>query len=179
MKIIFGVLVVSLSCSVVILNIFKNFMQNKTGGFVRGEIIVVFKPEITEKEAHATLEKYHLKETERFFRYDYISFYSTDNNPDEYAAQLIKTPPVQNTEVVTGSSAVKPWIIVYFSRLVNRDEINEILKSFDNLYVDSNFYSIDTQKIKVPLGKEKYYSEKLQMEPTVKTSTVNMIGGLD
>lgn len=154
-------------------------MQNKTGGFVRGEIIVVFKPEITEKEARATLEKYHLKETEKFFKYDYISFYSTDNNLDEYVARLKKISLVQNAEVMTGSSAVKPWIIVHFSRLINRDEINEILKSFGNLYVDYNFYSLDVQRIQVPMGKEKYYSELLQQESTVKYSTVNAIMGLD
>ena len=159
-------------CVVVVFNIYNN----KNSGFVKGEIIVVFKPEITEDEARATIEKYNLKAPESFYKYDYISFYSNDNNLNRYAEQLEKLPLVKEAHVVIGANSSKSWITVDFSRLVNRAEIDEILQDFDALYIDSNFYSIDVlQRIKVPNGKEKYYSELLQIEPTVKSSTLNII----
>jgi len=155
-------------------------MQNKTGGFVRGEIIVVFKPEITEKEARATLEKYHLKATEDFYKYTSATFYSSDDNLEEYVLQLKNISSVKIAQVVgRNRGAVKPWIVVDFSRPVSRDEISSILSSYKNLYLDPNFYSLDIQNIKVSVGKEKYYSELLQRESTVKYSTVNAIMGLD
>jgi len=155
-------------------------MQNKTGGFVRGEIIVVFKPEITEKEARATLEKHHLAAPEDFYRYTSTTFYSTDDNLEGYILQLKNVSSVKIAQVVgRNRGAVKPWIVIDFSIPVSRDEISNILSSYKNLYVDPNFYSLDIQKIKVSGGKEKYYSELLQRESTVKYSTVNAIMGLD
>jgi hypothetical protein len=168
-----GIFLVLSFCVVAVFNL---FIQNKDGGFVKGEIIVVFKPEITEDDARATIEKYNLKVPESFYKYDYVSFYSNDNNLNSYAEQLEKLPLVKEANVVIGANSSKSWITVDFSRLVNRAEIDEILQDFDTLYIDSNFYSIDVlQRIKVPNGKEKYYSELLQIEPTVKSSTLNII----
>lgn len=178
--IIFGVFVVLISCSVAILKIFKEFMKNKTGEFARGEIIVTFKPEVSEKDARATLEKYHLKAAEDFYKYTSTTFYSSDDNLEEYVLKLKNVSLVQIAQVVgRNRGAVKPWIVVDFSRPVSRDEINNILNSYKNLYIDPNFYSHYIQKIKVPVGKEEYYSERLQQEPTVNYSEVNTIMGLD
>ena len=178
--IIFGIFVVLITCSIAILKTFKDFIQDKTGKFARGEIIVVFKPEVSEKDARATLEKYYLTAPEDFYRYTSTTFYSTDDSLEEYVLQLKNVSSVEIAQVVgRNRGAVKPWIVVDFSRPVSRDEIGSILSSYKNLYLDPNFYSLDIQNIKVSVGKEKYYSELLQRESTVKYSTVNVIMGLD
>lgn len=173
--------IILLACLVglLILNwqVVTQFLPGNTDNeIVKGEIMVVFNQGTKEAEAMSVLNKYELVASERFFRYDYITFYAKDNNLENGLALLKKEQIVTRAEIIVpADKSIKPWIVADFSRLVSIDEINSIIAPDKNLYVDENFFSVDIQKIKVPVGKEKYFAEKLQQEPTVKYAEVNTV----
>lgn len=156
----------------------RSLLMSKTElKIVKGEIVVVFKPEISEKEAADVLKKYQLKGTDRFFRYDYVTYYAKDDVLDKAAEQLRKMPMIKDARLMAKDQiTAKPWIVVGFNRLVSRDEILDFIKPINNLYVETNFYSADIQKVMVPSGKEEYFADLLQKDSSVKYASVNSIG---
>lgn len=157
-----------------------SFLNTTDDKFVKGEILLVFKPEVTEQDARTLLEKYSLKEPTNFFKTDYISFYSKDDQLEESALRLKKVPMVKKAEVIGRNKGdIKPWIVVEFSRLVSRDELNDLLKSFDGLYIDPENYPMNIQIVVVPVGKEKYFAEILQKESQVKYAETNGIANIN
>lgn len=148
-----------------------SYQRESNDGITKGIIMVTFKSNTSEKDARALLDKYKLKAPPELFKHKFISFYSKDKNLDTYVKKLKYNPLILKAEV-TGKDLAKPSVSVDFSRSVSRDEIDNILKQFNNLYLEQDVYDLDVQKIVVPKGKEKYYSDLLNKENIVKKSTV-------
>ena len=150
------------------------FISGDKGVFISGEIFVSFKPETSERDARAVLEKYHLKVPEHFFQVSVFYVNAYDNNLDAAVVKLKKIAFVNKAVIVENYRPIgKPVIDVITFNPMSRDEINATLKSIGNLYVQSFG---DFAVIKVPPRMEQYYSKRLGKEPTVEYTQLHYQG---
>ena len=171
----FGGLTILVLIFAVIWDLSSKLVQaNKIGRPTKGEILIMFKNEVNEDEALATLDKFNLKAGDKFFRYDYVSLIATEGNLADFVVPLRKLSIVKNAEIIgENRGAEKPWIVVDFVKSISRVEIAEMIKPYKNLIVEPKFYTVDLQKVPVPSGKEEYFAKLLQLEPNVKYATVS------
>jgi len=141
-----------------------------------GRVLVMFKPEVSEQEAISVLNKYGLSGSEKFYKYDYIMFYSTENSLNNSLQIIGKLPLVAKAEIVSpANKSVKPWIVADFTKFLSLEEINEMISPYKDIYIDDSFFEVNIQNIVVPAGKERFFAEKLQLDPKVKFAEVDTI----
>lgn len=165
----------------------NNTGQNIDNNFFRqGEIIVEFKKSVTKSQALTLLRSHTLSPANSaiFFKYEEAWFYTKESKLDFYIKKIRQFEFVSSVSGLSNldSTVLKSSVLtVKFSHPVSDEEIQLILDISQNLQFD-NGHGLDTghaAKVKVSIGKEEYWVDRLSREPEIESASTIYSGPID